>query len=136
MLWMFVIYSFNIFYYSSHACLWNLLFNFLKKVYKIMFIRFCVLPNIEEKVKKHIKAGNISTRWINLYAKEEAIESICNNIIYHYSYKMFNFTEYLNNLYVKTQMYHSINTNDITKALMNKGFNIEFFTKDVMKIRK
>lgn len=101
-----------------------------------MFIRFCVLPNIEEKVKKHIKAGNISTRWINLYAKEEAIESICNNIIYHYSYKMFNFTEYLNNLYVKTQMYHSINTNDITKALMNKGFNIEFFTKDVMKIRK
>ena len=50
--------------------------------------------------------------------------------------KMFNFTEYLNNLYVKTQMYHFINKNDITKALMNKGFNIEFYTKDVMKIRK
>ena len=33
-------------------------------------MRFCILPNIEEKVKKHIKTGNISTRWINLYVKE------------------------------------------------------------------
>ena len=101
-----------------------------------MFMRFCVLPNIEEKVKKHVKNGNVSTKWMNLYIKEEAIEAICNNIIYHYSYKLFNFTEYLNNLYVKTQMYHFINKDDITKTLMNKGFSIEFFTKDIMKIRK
>lgn len=101
-----------------------------------MFMRFCVFPNIEEKVKKHIKTGNVSTRWINLYVKEEAVEAICNNIICHYSYKMFNFTEYLNNLYVKTQMYHYISKDDITKVLMNKGFSIEFFTKDIMKIRK
>lgn len=101
-----------------------------------MFMRFCIFPNIEERIKKHIKTGNVSTKWMNLYIKEEAVEAICNNIIYHYSYKMFNFTEYLNNLYVKTQMYHFINKDDITKALMNKGFSIEFFTKDIMKIRK
>ena len=93
-------------------------------------------PNIEERIKKHIKTGNVSAKWINLYIKEEAVEAICNNIICHYSYKMFNFTEYLNNLYVKTQMYHFISKDDITKMLNNKGFNVEFFTKDVIKIRK
>ena len=101
-----------------------------------MFMRFCIFPNIKERIKKHIKTGNVSTRWIKLYVKEEAVEAICNNIIYHYSYKMFNFTEYLNNLYVKTQMCHDISKDDITKMLMNKGFSIEFFTKDIMKIRK
>ena len=99
-------------------------------------MRFYILPNIEERVKKHVKNGNVSTKWMNLYIKEEAVEAICNNIIYHHSYKMFNFTEYLNNLYIKTQMYHHISKDDITKVLMNKGFSIEFFTKDIMKIRK
>ena len=50
---------------------------------------------IETKVKNHIKHGNISAKWMLLYTTPEAIEVICNYLIYHYAYNMFN-PEFLN----------------------------------------
>ena len=64
-------------------------------------MRFGLFGDIETKVKNHIKRGNISAKWMLFYTTPEAVEAICNYLIYHYAYKTFNFTEFLNNFYLK-----------------------------------
>ena len=61
-----------------------------------MIMRFKLFGDIETKVKNHIKYRNISAKWMFLYTTPEAIEVICKYLIYHYAYKMFNLTEFLN----------------------------------------
>lgn len=99
-----------------------------------MIMRFGLFGDIETKVKNHIKRGNISAKWMLFYTTPEAVEAICNHLIYHYAYKTFNFTDFLNNFYLKTETYHKISKSKIITKLLDKGYVVKNYTNDVIRL--
>lgn len=99
-----------------------------------MIMRFVLFGDIETKVKNHIKQGNISAKWMLFYTTPEAVEAICNYLIYHYAYKTFNFTEFLNKFYLKTETYHKISKSKIINKFLDKGYVVKNYTNDVIRL--